>query len=550
MINVFQPEPNYYKESTAALLLRPRVDDLVKEGGLDYKELNRRIVAENRTEGIPVDHNPVYGGISKEVCAVERQESFTIDDKIESFDKKAYHVAPRKVLVETDDSTIVTEANGFFGDPIKIDVNALLANLTTKVVSLEGNPVDGVFELNKVKLIVDESIKNPWDIDFSDETSIILTINPLKDNDIPLIFRPTDKNLQGCFVNISLMVVDKRAVAVIPEIEAGTFVTVAALNDTNATSFEGLKGETKAVISGTIVGNILNSETKAALTSVTCEVSIGNVFPENPTSYDMTGRDDVEKKLHTLFANVIIKQASMHDLSVILPIKYLADSRTALVPLTTLTIEQNATLVLTGANTGYTFRGEPCVVSDSVVSSILDITAKQNSTDVTLTVGDAVVQKALNMNQKSTKATVKVMSADNLVSPLTVNLEIDDQRPERAKEVFSAVGTFAATIADTDWNAGSKGQAWQGNSIAITSSLTMIKNQFGKEILAADLLLTSFAPINVNARVIAEQNGMLSILASDGVDGSTEGKATLYALLPDFSVVSMPVDVTITDSRT
>ena len=187
-INVFQPTPNYYKESTAAQLLRPRVDELVNEGGLDYKELNRRIVAENRTDDIPVDHNPIYGGISKEVCAVERLESFNIDDKLNSFDKTVYNLFPRKVFLKTSDTSVVTEANGFWGDEIKINVNALLDLLSTQAVSLYGLPVEGEFELDKVKLIIDESIKNPWKIDFSDETSIILTVNPLKNNVIPLMF--------------------------------------------------------------------------------------------------------------------------------------------------------------------------------------------------------------------------------------------------------------------------------------------------------------------------------------------------------------------------
>ena len=95
------PNTNIYSEISAAQLLRPRMDLLTKDGGLNYKELNDRICAENRTEGIPVDHNPVYGGISKEVCGVERQESFTISDKLLSFDKLGYFIAPRKIIVKT-----------------------------------------------------------------------------------------------------------------------------------------------------------------------------------------------------------------------------------------------------------------------------------------------------------------------------------------------------------------------------------------------------------------------------------------------------------------
>ena len=54
------PQVSIYAEITAAQLLRPRMDLLTKEGGLDYKELNNRICANNRTEDIPVDHNPIY----------------------------------------------------------------------------------------------------------------------------------------------------------------------------------------------------------------------------------------------------------------------------------------------------------------------------------------------------------------------------------------------------------------------------------------------------------------------------------------------------------
>lgn len=549
-INVFQPTPNYYKESTAAQLLRPRVDDLVTEGGLDYKELNRRIVAKNRTDDIPVDHNPIYGGISKEVCAVERLESFNIDDKLNSFDKTVYNLFPRKVFLKTSDTSVVTEANGFWGDEIKINVNALLDLLSTQAISLYGLPVEGEFELDKVKLIIDESIKNPWKIDFSDETNIILTVNPLKNNVIPLIFKPEDNKHHGSFVNVSLLILDEREVAVIPEVVEGTYITVEELNTSNASSFKDKKGEVIDVISGTIVGKLLNSETKEELSSVTCDVSVGNKFPELPTSYDMTGVDDVSKRHKTLFANVVIKQSSIRDLNIVLPIVYLSDDRTELVPITSLTIDQSDPIVLTYANSGNTFRGDTCVLDSATVSSSVTVTAEDaDSSSVTLTIGEAVVGKALNKDQKSTKATVKITSEDGLISPLTYELEIDDQRPLKAKEHFTVTESFSVTIASTDWNAGNKGQEWSGDSLTVSGSLTKIENQFGKTILPADILLQSFTPIDVNARVLSVTKAPITILASDDVAGSTVAKATLYVLLKDLSVLEIPVELDVTDNR-
>lgn len=548
--NVFQPLPEYYKESTAAQLLRPRVDDLVREGGLDYKELNERIVAANRTEGIPVDHNPVYGGLSKEVCAVERQESFTIDDKLNSFDGKVYNLLPRKVFLKTSDTSVVSSATGFWGDELTIKVNALLNSLSTKAVSLLGLPVEGVFELDKVRLIVDESIKNPWKIDFSDEDNILLTVNPFKQNVIPLIFRPSDEKLNGSFVNVSLLILDERDKAVIPEIKEGVYVTVAELNSTNSTSFKDKKGKTKTVISGTIVGDILNSETKNVLSSVTCDVLVDNVFPELPTTYVGNGVDDVTKRLNTLFANVVIKQSSIRDLKVILPIRYLADDRDELKAITSLTIEQTVPLHLTYINSGFTFRGDPCVVDSSAVSSLLNIDAQNADGDVTLTVGNVVVDGALNKDQKSTKAKVTLTNEDGLISALTSNVEIEDDRPYKAKENYKATENFAVEITNDAWNAGAKGQAWIGDSLTITGSLTKVENQFGRTILPADILLQSFKPIDVNERILdVSDSNLIEIVASDDPSGSTIAKATLYLLLTDLSVISVPVEIDVTDSR-
>ena len=64
----------------------------------------------------------------------------------------------------------------------------------------------------------------------------------------------------------------------------------------------------------------------------------------------MSGIDDVSKLRKTLFANVVIKQNSIRDLNVVLPIVYLEDTRSEAVPVTTLTFEQTSTIEITYLN--------------------------------------------------------------------------------------------------------------------------------------------------------------------------------------------------------
>ena len=545
------PNERIYKESTAAQLLRPRIDYLISNGGLDYKELNRRIVADNRVENIKCDHNPVYGGINRSVCAVERQESFTISDKTNSFDNKCYTLFPRKVFIKTSDTSIVDEAAGFWGDNIKININSLLENLTTKATSLEGFFVDGTFELDKQKIIIDESIKNPWNIDFSDEDNILLVISPFKNNAIPVIFRPNSDKLNASFFNVSLLILDERQKAVTPEISEGTYITVSALTSENSSSYKDKKGVITSVITGTIEGSVLNAETKEELTNVSCEVSIGNTFPEIPTNYDRSGIDDVAKLAKTLFANVVIKQASIRDLKIVLPIVYLSDERDELVPITSLEVEQTEPVVITYDNSGYTYRGESCVLVSDVVSSVLTVTAKDSDgSSVEININQAVVEKSLNKDQKSTKATVTLTNKDDIIAPLIYNLLVEDQRPYKAKEYFSITSSFSVTIKSSDWNAGLKGQAWIGDSIEITGDWTKVKNQFGKEITKEDVLLQSFCPIETNIGVLDVCDKYpIEILSSEDVAGSSVAKAKLYLLLKNFSVIDIPIEISVTDQR-
>ena len=535
------PKSNIYAEITAAQLLRPRIDLLTKDGGLDYKELNKRIVAENRTENIPVDHNPVYGGISKEVC-VERQESFTISDKLLSFDKLGYTISPRKVVVKTDD-TFVT-ASGFYGDPLTIDINALVATLSLNAKKVSGESVDGSLSIDDVKLIIDESIKNPLNIDFSDRDHIALTINPFADNVVPLIFTPSDEALSPSFTSVKILVVDSRTKAVIPEVSAGAHLEVAELNDTNATSFKDNKGELTADDCATFEGKLLNSETKEELTSVTCEVKIGTKFPANPTAYQMQGMDVATKLSNTLFAEVTLKQASMRDLKIVLPIIYASDDRPEATSITNFSLTQSEPLELTYDNAGYTFRGDAAVIDSATVSSNVTATA----TGATLTLSDAVIEKSLNLNQASSKAHVVVSFEDDLANPMTFDIEIKDSRPFKEKEKWSvSASTLATEIDDTVFNAGSKGQEWNGDALVVTGSISKIANQFGREI--TDFVLVSGKQIDLSENSLEVANYHLHILADEGASGSVSAESVAHILLRDMTQIEVPVTVTVTDNR-
>ena len=536
------PKSNIYAEITAAQLLRPRIDLLTKDGGLDYKELNKRIVAENRTENIPVDHNPVYGGISKEVCGVERQESFTISDKLLSFDKLGYTISPRKVVVKTDD-TFVT-ASGFYGDPLTIDINALVATLSLNAKKVSGESVDGSLSIDDVKLIIDESIKNPLNIDFSDRDHIALTINPFADNVVPLIFTPSDEALSPSFTSVKILVVDYRTKAVIPEVSAGAHLEVSELNDTNATSFKDNKGELTADDCATFEGKLLNSETKEELTSVTCEVKIGTKFPANPTAYQMQGMDVATKASNTLFAEVTLKQASMRDLKIVLPIIYASDDRPEATSITNFSLTQSVPLELTYANSGYTFRGDAAVIDSATVSSNVTATA----TGATLTLSDAVIEKSLNLNQASSKAHVVVSFEDDLANPMTFDIEIKDSRPFKEKEKWSvSASTLATEIDDTVFNAGSKGQEWNGDALVVTGSISKIANQFGREI--TDFVLVSGKPIDLSENSLEVANYQLHVLSDEGASGSVLADSVAYILLSDMTQIEVPISVDVTDNR-
>lgn len=536
------PKSNIYAEITAAQLLRPRIDLLTKDGGLDYKELNKRIVAENRTENIPVDHNPVYGGISKEVCGVERQESFTISDKLLSFDKLGYTISPRKVVVKTDD-TFVT-ASGFYGDPLTIDINALVATLSLNAKKVSGESVDGSLSIDDVKLIIDESIKNPLNIDFSDRDHIALTINPFADNVVPLIFTPSDEALSLSFTSVKILVVDSRTKAVIPEVSAGAHLEVAELNDTNATSFKDNKGELTADDCATFEGKLLNSETKEELTSVTCEVKIGTKFPANPTAYQMQGMDVATKASNTLFAEVTLKQASMRDLKIVLPIIYASDDRPEATSITNFSLTQSEPLELTYDNAGYTFRGDAAVIDSATVSSNVTATA----TGATLTLSDAVIEKSLNLNQASSKAHVVVSFEDDLANPMTFDIEIKDSRPFKEKEKWSvSASTLATEIDDTVFNAGSKGQEWNGDALVVTGSISKIANQFGREI--TDFVLVSGKPIDLSENSLEVANYQLHVLSDEGASGSVSADSVAYILLSDMTQIEVPISVDVTDNR-
>lgn len=536
------PKSNIYAEITAAQLLRPRIDLLTKDGGLDYKELNKRIVAENRTENIPVDHNPVYGGISKEVCGVERQESFTISDKLLSFDKLGYTISPRKVVVKTDD-TFVT-ASGFYGDPLTIDINALVATLSLNAKKVSGESVDGSLSIDDVKLIIDESIKNPLNIDFSDREHIALTINPFADNVVPLIFTPSDEALSPSFTSVKILVVDSRTKAVIPEVSAGAHLEVAELNDTNATSFKDNKGELTADDCATFEGKLLNSETKEELTSVTCEVKIGTKFPANPTAYQMQGMDVATKASNTLFAEVTLKQASMRDLKIVLPIIYASDDRPEATSITNFSLTQSEPLELTYDNAGYTFRGDAAVIDSATVSSNVTATA----TGATLTLSDAVIEKSLNLNQASSKAHVVVSFEDDLANPMTFDIEIKDSRPFKEKEKWSvSASTLATEIDNTVFNAGSKGQEWNGDALVVTGSISKIANQFGREI--TDFVLVSGKPIDLSENSLEVANYQLHVLSDEGASGSVSADSVAYILLSDMTQIEVPISVDVTDNR-
>lgn len=536
------PKSNIYAEITAAQLLRPRIDLLTKDGGLDYKELNKRIVAENRTENIPVDHNPVYGGISKEVCGVERQESFTISDKLLSFDKLGYTISPRKVVVKTDD-TFVT-ASGFYGDPLTIDINALVTTLSLNAKKVSGESVDGSLSIDDVKLIIDESIKNPLNIDFSDRDHIALTINPFADNVVPLIFTPSDEALSPSFTSVKILVVDSRTKAVIPEVSAGAHLEVAELNDTNATSFKDNKGELTADDCATFEGKLLNSETKEELTSVTCEVKIGTKFPANPTAYQMQGMDVATKASNTLFAEVTLKQASMRDLKIVLPIIYASDDRPEATSITNFSLTQSEPLELTYDNAGYTFRGDAAVIDSATVSSNVTATA----TGATLTLSDAVIEKSLNLNQASSKAHVVVSFEDDLANPMTFDIEIKDSRPFKEKEKWSvSASTLATEIDDTVFNAGSKGQEWNGDALVVTGSISKIANQFGREI--TDFVLVSGKPIDLSENSLEVANYQLHVLSDEGASGSVSADSVAYILLSDMTQIEVPISVDVTDNR-
>jgi hypothetical protein len=544
------PQVSIYAEITAAQLLRPRMDLLTKEGGLDYKELNNRICANNRTEDIPVDHNPIYGGISKEVCGVERQESFTISDKLLSFDELGYTISPRKVVVKTSESTIVSydsSTEKFKDDPITVDVSALLDSIKMTARKASGEVVDGTLAIDNTKLIIDESIKNPFRIDFSDMDNITLKINPNAGNVIPLIFTPIDKKLRSSFTSVQILVIDERVEAVIPEVKDGTIIKVTELNADNATSCKGLKGEikdnTSAKLEVTIEGGLIDPRTHENFeTEPTCEVAIGTAFPENPTAYVGQG-NDVEIKLHnTLFASVTFKHNDIRPLTIVLPIVYEADERDEATAVSDFQFAQSAPVELTYENTGNTFRGDAAVLDAS------NITA--TATGTTPIIGDVVVEKALNLNQSSSIAHVTVsFDEDTALNSMKFEVEIVDNRPFKAKEnwiVSDSGSNLAATIDVTVPMAGAKGSEWDGDSLSVSGSVTKIQNQFGR-VIQNEIVAVSGIPFNLTENSLHIGNYQLHILAKEG--GSEEAESVAYVLLDDMTQIEVKVTVAVTDNR-
>ena len=541
------PNQNAYKESTAAQLLRPRMDLLTKDGGLDYKELNKRIIAINRTENIDATYNPIYCDISKEVCGVERLESFNINDNVESTDN-SYFIKSNKLLIKTSNGTVVTSATGFVNDEMTINVNKAVSSLTLVAISKSGDLLSGVTSIDKTSLIIDESIKNPKMIDFSDEENITLKIYPLANNTIPVIFTPDNSTNKPTRLNIDVVVVDERNEAVIPEVTVGSYLNVAALSALNSTGFKDKSGELTTNNAATLVGGLVNSETKAPLTPVTCEVEIGTKFPEMPTNYTMTGVDSFERQRNTLYARVTLKQSSIRDLNIILPIKYTSDTRSVLKPFTSYSFEQTAVLELTYNNTGYTFKGENGVVSSDVVETKISVSAENEEGDVSLTISDATIDKALNENHESTKATITITPDNNSTSPLKYNLEIKDSRPIKAKEVWSATQTYSVTINSSTFNAGALGSEWVGDSLALSGALTSINNQYGKTITESNLLFYSLEDFDVNQNSFTAKKTPLKILSNNG-EASEEAEATLHVLTKEFDKIDIPITISVTDNR-
>lgn len=537
------PQVSIYAEITAAQLLRPRIDLLTKEGGLDYKELNNRICAENRTENIPVDHNPVYGGISKEVCGVERQESFTISDKLLSFDNLGYTISPRKVVVKTSDTTIVTIGGAFKNDLIMIDVDALIDSLNMKAHKVNGEEVTGTFSVDTVNLIIDEIVRNPLSISYVD--SGIIQIDPRANNVIPLIFKPDDKTLNASLTSVQIIVVDEREEAVVPIIQDGTIIKVTELNSTNATSCKGLKGEIKSNtpmdLAVTVEGGLIDPRTNKPFTNApVCQIKIGTTFPNNPTAYVGQGNDAETKLNNTLFASVEFIHSEMRNLKIVLPIVYLADNRAAATAVSNFAFNQSAPLELTYSNTGFTFRGEAAVLPATGITA--------TATGTTPVIGDVVVEKSLNLNQSSSKAHVTVsFSEGTAISPMTFDIEIVDNRPFKAKENWTVkTGNLAATIDDTAEMAGVKGSEWNGNTLTVTGSITEIQNQFGR-VIKNEIVLVSGSPINTNENSLTIGNYQLHVIAKNG--GSEKAETVAYILLNDMTQIEVNAEVAITDSR-
>ena len=552
MLNL--PKASVYAESTAAQLLRPRVDLLTKDGGLDYKELNNRILADNVTEDIKNDHNPIYGGINGIICAVERQNSFTINDETNQIDIQDIHPNVRSILIKTtDDSNIISSADGFVGDPVVIKINEVLSSDTIFVVDHNGLKVNGSLQLDKTKLIIDENIKNPFMIDASDQNDILLTINPNAKNTIPLIFVPEDKNKSTLRFYVKIVIIDQREEAVIPEIKNGTYLSVAALNSTNSTSFKYLNGTIKVSNAATVVGGLVNSKTKEDLTSVNCAIEIGTAFPNNPTSYLGQGNTALEKLENTLFATATFTQSTIRPLVVVLPIIYATDNRSERGSLSSLSVEQVSNLEINYNNSGFTFRGEAANINlGDVDGSVLSMSAKNASNeDVDLSVVSCSVKASLNKDQSASKATVIIHVENDITNNLSYEIDVTDNRPFRQKESWSATHNFSVTINNSTFNAGHKGQAWKGNSLSITGTLTSIENQFGREISGTDVLLQSFSFINLNSNsIVISDKGDLSIEEDSGENGSTLGKCTLFVVIDDLNEIEIPINVSVTDNRT
>ena len=180
--------------------------------------------------------------------------------------------------------------------------------------------------------------------------------------------------------------------------------------------------------------------------------------------------------------------------------------------------------------------------------SIAKLNVTATATGATLTLSDAVIEKSLNLNQASSKAHVVVSFEDDLANPMTFDIEIKDSRPFKEKEKWSvSASTLATEIDDTVFNAGSKGQEWNGDALVVTGSISKIANQFGREI--TNFVLVSGKQIDLSENSLEVANYQLHVLSDEGASGSVSAESVAYILLSDMTQIEVPISVDVTDNR-